>query len=178
MFRLNKDLYYYYINMRNNYIKSNYKSITNIDEFLRNEPIEEKYFRFFDEFRFNDSISITLNETRITIPGFTNYIFKNDVLNNGDYLFSHLLRTYYVNYEEYDYDLALQNIDEYRNLKYDLETIIERQDDDDYIVYMIGYYAEKYINEFNICNNNQLVSLYKYQINDYLNYLGLSVMDL
>ena len=176
MFKENKDLYNYYIGMRNDYINCTYKIITDIDDFLRNESIGEKYIRFFDEF--SDDSCIIINNTKIIIPGFTKFIFKVDDYEYGSALFDSLFYDIFIKKIDYIYDLMEQYIEEYKALRYDLDYIREKQYDDDYVVYMIGHYAERYINEFNIKNDNDIFNTLNQQINDYLNYLGLSVMDL
>lgn len=178
MFKQNKDLYNRYIYERNELIKNRNGATTNIEEFLKKETIKQKYFRFFTEFGFYDDTTLFVNKQLVNVPGFTKFIFPNDKYEEGNILFREFIDKLFTVKFKYIRDYMEQYIEEYNALRYDLDYIIEKQYDDDYIVYMLGYYSEKYIKTFNIIDREDLEKIYTHQITSYLNYIGLTVDEL
>lgn len=178
MFKQNKDLYNRYINERNKFIQEHYGETIDIEEFLRNETIEQKYHRFFIRMYFTGTCSYKINDKYVEVIGLGDFIYDNDEYGYGVDATNSLITSTYFLKGKCPYDHALQDIEEYKNLKYDLETIIEKQYDDDLAIYELGYSLEKYFKDFEIDSNEKAIKKIEEQITSYLNHIGLTIDEL
>lgn len=178
MFSNNKEIYNYYIEYRNKYIINNYKSVTNIEDYLKNETVDKKIMRFFIGMNFVTNVSFLMDKKYIHVTGLGSYISKESKDVGGYYsrACGILIRYIYEDKLEDPHDLILDDIEEYKKLK--LKKLIKKQRDDDLVIYYNGYSLEQYINIFEIKNNEQLITKINSQISDHLNYLGLNLEDL
>ena len=176
MFKQNKDLYNYYINKRNKFIRDHYGETIYIEEFLRNESIEQKYHRFFIRMYFTGTCSYKINNKYVEVIGLGDFIYGNDEYGYGVDATTKLITLIYGHKNYCPYDSVLQDIEEYKKL--DLDYIIEKQYDDDLAIYELGYSLEKYFKDFNIDSNEKAIKKIEEQITNYLNYIGLTVDEL
>ena len=176
MFKQNKDLYNRYINERNKFIRDHYGATIDIEEFLKKESIERKYFRFFVRMFFTTTCYYEIDNKRIRIKGLGNFIYNDEDYSCGVDATTKLITLIYFHEDDCPYELALQDIEEYKKLN--LDYIIEKQYDDDLASYELGYSLEKYFKDFEIDSNEKAIEIINQQITNYLNYIGLTVDEL
>lgn len=176
MFKQNKDLYNRYINERNRFIRERYGDAINIEDFLKNEPIEEKYYRFFIRMFFTTTCYYEIDNKNIRVKGLGDFIYDDDEYGYGVDATIELITLVYGHKDECLYDSVLQEIEEYR--KIDIEKFERKHDDDEAVIYYYGQSLETYLNTFKIDSNEKLIKTLNQQITSYLNYIGLTVNDL
>lgn len=169
MLKENKELYNYYINMRNNYIKNNYKTVTNIEEILNNESIYQKYDRFLN-LGLIDDVSLKIDNIWYDITGFSSYIYTMEPY-DGRNVCSMLLREILINNSSYIYDYIVDQIKHYINIDHS-------NDDELYFEFEDANYANSLFNYFNITSQDSLKKWTFENFNKYLEYIGLDISDL